>query len=224
MSMSPLFSYYSPSNIFPFFREKPSFLLEETTFDNLTLVSGSAQVKAIDYTQYPVFKHNNAFMKVSISIEDASVLTDADYIELYIQSGTSIDGEEGKIVEAVDIPNLYYESDEYLGKKINATDIVNYYPSGTQYKQSNKVIIKKSSFDYQSDGTYFVTKFISFPLWNSDVIKAGFENSNTIFNKYYGVSIKPFGSFINNADASISAQFIVPNILMEDIATLVKFG
>ena len=223
MSMSPLFAYYSPSNIFPFLREKPSFLLEETAFDGLTLVSGATQVKATDYTQYPVFKHNNAFMKVSVSIPDTAALTDADYIELYIQSGTSVDG-GGKIVSPVNVPNLYCESDEYLGKKINSTDIVNYYPTGTQYKQGDKVIIKKSSFDYQADGTYFVTKFISFPLWNSNVTKVGFENSNTTFDKYYGVNIKPIGDFINNADASISVQFVVPNVLMEDIATLVKLG
>jgi hypothetical protein len=222
MSMSSVFEYYSPSNIFPHFKQKPNFLLPETSFNNITLVDNVAQAKAIDYNQY-MFKHNNAFMKVSVGINDTSALTNADYVEIFVQSGNTIDG-NGKITSPATVKNLYYESDVYLGKQINATDKINEFHTSSQSKNGDSVLITKNSFDYQLDGTYFVTKFIAFPLWNSTVNKPGFENLNTMFDKNYGVAIKPFGSFINNANANVSVEFIVPNITMQDIASLAKFS
>jgi hypothetical protein len=222
MSMSSVFEYYSPSNVFPHFKQKPNFLLQETSFDDITLVDDIVQAKAIDYTQYRMLKHNNAFMKVSIAINDASALTNADYVEIFVQSGNSVNG-AGKITSPANVQNLYYESDMYLGKKINSTSVVDYFQVGVQFKQGNSALITKDSFDYQSDGTYFVTKFIAFPLWNSTVNTVGFENKNTMFDKNYGVAIKPFGAFINNANASVSVEFVVPNIDMQSIAKLTQY-
>ena len=105
--MSSVFEYYSPSNVFPHFKQKPNFLLQETSFDDITLVDDVVQTKAIDYTQYRMLKHNNAFMKVSIAINDASALTNADYVEIFVQSGNSVNG-AGKITSPANVQNLYY--------------------------------------------------------------------------------------------------------------------
>jgi hypothetical protein len=212
-----MFEYFSPHSLTNVFRDKPSYLLIETGLDAITLTGGLYHTKAIDYTSYKMFERNQCFMRVSVEINNNSVLTDADTLEIFVESGLAVDV-GNKITSPVNIPDITFESDKFFGKKVALNTIDNKYPDYDQYVSAEKVIISKDSFAMQNDNTFYVSKHIAFPIWNSSV-KA---NKQTGFNPYYAVNFKPNGAFVGNANVKVSVQFLEMKMDMGAIGSIAK--
>lgn len=209
-----MLDYISPVNVEPSLRLKPDYLLTPQTLNG---VSTTFLTKAANKMQYKHFDYARVFMKLEVEINDNSALTSSDYLEVFVQSGTELDV-NNKIVNGSTVSYIAYESDKYPGKKINSTStedgIVDYYLEVFADESAGSLRgglrISKDSFSYQADGTYYVAKYIAFPMMNTSVLNPVNAGKNTALDNFYGMKITPFGAFVNNANVKLSASMYVP--------------
>lgn len=195
-----IFSYKAPSNVFSSLRSKPNYILEP---QDLSGVTAAFKTKAINRLDHDFFDYGRVLMQLTVEIDNNAALTDADYIELAVQSGVEVDV-NSKIVGGTTVPNISYEHDDYPGKRISSTVTLEKYlkTNDEVHSMTGKLKITKNSFAYQKDGTYYVTKHIAFPTVNTSVTNPA--SANTLLDDFYGAVITPFGSMANNANVKIS--------------------
>jgi len=219
-----MLNYISPTGYDASLRNKPDYILTPQTLNG---VSATFLTKAANKVEYKHFIYPKVFMKLEVEINNNASLVDADYLEIFVQSGIEVDV-NNKIVNGVTVPYIAYENDRYPMKQINSTTqdtaVVDYYD--TVYADESAgalrggLRIAKNSFAYQKDGTYYVTKYIAFPTMNTSVLNPANANKNTALDNFYGAKITPFGAFINNANVKISMSMYAPDFppsMLQDI-------
>ena len=216
-----MLDYISPVNNEPSLRHKPDYILAPQTLAGVTT---TILTKAANKMQYKHFSFGRVFMKLEVEINNNSALVDADYLEVFVESGVEIDVND-KIVNGVTVKYIAHENDRYPMKRINSTtldtDVVDYFDTVFSDKSAGALQgglrIKKDSFAYQKDGTYFVTKYIAFPTQNTSVLNPLNANKNTALDNFYGAKITPFGAFSDNANVKVSVSIYAPEF---PVATL----